>query len=201
MFLHKVTFWGSRKHMNFEGTLSKLVHFPILSSSCKPLVARSFKNPIQVRTAETNPKDLRNSREEIWLASVTRIHPQTPVCGCIWLNNLGWSVSFPNLSEATKSTRYEEASTELSGIFAVFFLSFFFFSCNTGVWTQGLQLARNIHYHLNYTSILVALIIFHIVSHIFCLELASDHDPPTSASHTAGIADVTQHACPQPGHF
>jgi hypothetical protein len=63
---------------------------------------------------------------------------------------------------------------------------FFFFGGGTGVWTQGLSLARQVLYHLSLAPNPVsALVIFQVKSHIFAQGLASDFTPLTYNPHVA----------------
>jgi hypothetical protein len=59
-------------------------------------------------------------------------------------------------------------------------LLFIFFD-GPEVWTQRLVFARQMLYHLNHTP---SLALFYFLDRVscFCLVLASDCDPPTSAS-------------------
>jgi hypothetical protein len=60
---------------------------------------------------------------------------------------------------------------------------------STGVWTQGLALAKQAHYHLSKVSIFSCFKFSDRVSY-FGSRPASDYDPPTSTFYLAGIADV-----------
>jgi hypothetical protein len=61
--------------------------------------------------------------------------------------------------------------------------------------TQCLKLDRQVLYHLTHIcSPFLALVIFWMVSCIFCLWPASEHNPPIYASHLVGTTDMYHHA-------
>jgi hypothetical protein len=64
---------------------------------------------------------------------------------------------FPCIGEM-KLTSYFMTRLILRGFFWFFFLDYLF--CSTGDWTQGLDLARQLLYHLSHTPVILLLVCF-----------------------------------------
>jgi hypothetical protein len=82
----------------------------------------------------------------------------------------------------------------LQPIFALvflFFLSFFFFFCGTGVWTHGLMLAGQVLYHLSHSASPTVVIFWRRSLAHYLPGLALNHDPPDSTSQVARISGMS----------